>query len=101
MSENINLCEILKGHEGEIFYSPLYGNVKLIRTNYSFNQPIYIESSIGASIPLTKYGYYHIDNVGEMQLFPSKEQRNWNKWLKKQKSKIPKTWSELLKSSNS
>lgn len=29
MNENINLCEILKGHEGETFYSPLFGNIIL------------------------------------------------------------------------
>ena len=31
--KEINLCEILKGHEGEFFYSPLYGNVKLVKTD--------------------------------------------------------------------
>lgn len=29
MNENINLSEILKGHEGETFYSPAYGELKL------------------------------------------------------------------------
>ncbi len=31
MNENINLCEILKGHEGETFYSPIRGNAVLIK----------------------------------------------------------------------
>lgn len=34
MNENINLCEILKGHEGEVFYSPVLGNVTLTYINY-------------------------------------------------------------------
>ena len=29
MNEQINLLEILKGHEGETFYSPTFGNIKL------------------------------------------------------------------------
>lgn len=29
MNENINLSKILKGHEGETFYSPTFGNSKL------------------------------------------------------------------------
>ena len=31
--KNINLYEILKGHEGEIFYCPFYGDVKLDYVN--------------------------------------------------------------------
>lgn len=27
--KNLNLCEILKGHKEEIFYSPTFGNMKL------------------------------------------------------------------------
>ena len=28
MNENINLYEVLKGHEDEIFYNPYWGNIK-------------------------------------------------------------------------
>lgn len=31
MNENINLCEILKGHEGETFWNPLVGNIELLK----------------------------------------------------------------------
>lgn len=27
-NNNINLCKILKGHEGKTFYSPTFGNIK-------------------------------------------------------------------------
>lgn len=32
----------------------------------------------------------------ECLLFPSKDQRDWNKWLEEQKSKVPKTWDDLV-----
>lgn len=97
MNENINLCEILKGHEGETFYSPLFGDVKLLDSCYSEKYPIRIEelSELRRTI-LTFNGYYSESNVGEIMLFPSKDQRDWNKWDKENNSKVPKTWNELL-----
>ena len=97
--KEINLCEILKGHEGEFFYSPLYGKVKLVKTDAE-HMLIKVKSVLG--------GYYHSftasgkyledDWGGECVLFPSKTQRDWNKWIEenKPKPKIPKTWSDTL-----
>lgn len=86
--KEINLCEILKGHEGEFFYSPLYGNVKLVKTDAE-HMPIKVKSVLG--------GYYHSftasgkyledDWGGECVLFPSKTQRDWNKWIEENKPK--------------
>lgn len=89
MNKNINLCEILKGHEGETFYSPVFGIaiLKEMTNNYLCLK------SVDKVINLYKDGRYDIH--GECMLFPSKDQRDWNKWLKEQKSKVPKTWSEL------
>lgn len=97
MNENINLCEILKGHEGKTFYSPLFGDVKLLDSCYSEKYPIRIEelSELRRTI-LTFNGYYSESNVGEIMLFPSKNQRDWNKWDKENNPKVPKTWSELI-----
>lgn len=33
---------------------------------------------------------------GEYMLFPSKDQRDWNKWLEEQNTKVPKIWSEII-----
>ena len=33
---------------------------------------------------------------GECMLFPSKDQRDWNKWIEENKSKTSKTWSDSL-----
>lgn len=92
MNENINLCEILKGHEGETFYSPAFGDIKLNCITYI----IYFESISGkVSFDIYPNGTYCSN--GELIIFPSKDQRDWNKWIEEQKSKVPKTWSELVK----
>lgn len=96
MNKNINLCEILKGHEDETFYSPVYGIVRA-----------YIE---GDKIKMIgRYNYMMLNSKGfndnhedlydclECLIFPSKDRRDWNKWIEEQKSKVSKTWSELVK----
>lgn len=95
MNENINLCEILKGHEGETFYSPLIGNITLNKIREEYAYPLMFISR-GLPYHFTSDGKYNIDHV-ECLLFPSKEQRDWNKWIKEHKPKVPKTWSELTK----
>lgn len=91
MNDNINLCEILKGHEGETFYSPMYGEVKLIGTD-SFifpgnsNYPIIISGINGQNISnLCPNGHFLNEDRGECILFPSKNQRDWNKWVEENK----------------
>lgn len=90
MNENINLCEILKGHEGETFYSSFYGIVELLYVNKEFCK--FLSSTM--SFIINSNGKY--DSNAELCVFPSKDQRNWNKWIKEQNSKVPKTWSELV-----
>ena len=100
MNENINLCEILKGHEGETFYSPLFGeNVKLYSVgpangNGLINVQRTGKIQNGVITSFMDDGSYI--KGGEIQLYPSKDQRDWNKWIEEQKPKIPKTWSELV-----
>lgn len=100
--KNLNLCKILKGHEGEIFYSPIAGDVKLLEIVHSCVLRIDCgtdnEISDPFILPLYSNGAFRKD--GETMLFPSKDQRDWNKWIEEQKPKIPKTWSELLNSPN-
>lgn len=90
MNENINLCEILKGHEGETFYSPTFGNSKL----HCISDVLYFEGiNSTLSFDVNVDGTYCKD--GEICIFPSKDQRDWNKWIEEQKSKVPKTWNEM------
>lgn len=89
MDKDFNLCEILKGHEGETFYSIKFGDVilygvygdKLALVILKYNS-ICVEANV-------------VDVVND--LFPSKDQRDWNKWIEEQKSKGIKTWDELVK----
>lgn len=87
MNENINLCEILKEHEGETFYSPIYGNINLTKIYDDF-----VETNRCAFDKLGKFSHN-----GECMLFPSKDQQDWNKWVEEQKNKVPKTWEECYK----
>ena len=89
MNENINLCKILKGHEGKQFYSIWFGPVTLKEVTdegFIINDYDYIIPPNG--IP---------NNGGELSFFPSKDQRDWNKWDKENNHKTPKTWNELIK----
>lgn len=101
MNKDFNLYEILKGHEGETFYSPIYGDVHINFGVSGDNENVlrmYPAGEFSCYLPVSPNGY-HFDysNSGEMIIFPSKDQRDWNKWIEEQKPKVPKTWSELTK----
>lgn len=80
MNNELNLCEILKGYEGETLYSRAFGICQLISV---LEDGIEIEVHNLEANDLTIYyttdGKLAID--GEQDLFPSKGQRNWNKWI--------------------
>lgn len=96
MNENINLCELLRGHEGEKIYSPLFGEVVIDFVNPTGSYPITVKTDRGDRYDFESDGcYYSTYEGGECLLFPSKDQRDWNKWAEEQKPKVPKTWSEL------
>lgn len=90
--ENLNLCEMLKGHEGETFYSPCFGKSVLNAISYV----LYFQSfDTNVTFDILPNGSYCAS--GEICIFPSKDQRDWNKWLKTQNS-IIKTFNDLLSS---
>lgn len=107
MNENINLCELLKDHEGETFYSPLFGKVKLFRIDddnekrYSITiEAIHKSNGVHEKFGFNEYGrYFDIYEDDECMIFPSKEQRDWRKWKEENKLK-PKTWRGLLNTNN-
>lgn len=97
MNENINLCEILKGHEGEIFYSPIYGNMVLSKIDNRYPYPLYFDTNVNNKSIQT----FNSDGkpdifCDECLVFPSKAQRDWNKWDNENNHKVPKTWSEYI-----
>lgn len=103
MNKDINLYEILKGHENEIFYSPIFGYMTLISLKSNeFDFPLqFLPIDCNTrTINFPSNGKYWGNDYpnGECQIFPSKNQRDWNKWIEEQKSKTtPKTWDEFIK----
>ena len=114
MNENIDLTEILAGCPvGTEFYHAGYGKVWFvgisIDSNYS-NYPDYpillslCNDPYCPNIPLTKKGTISARYEGECLLFPSKDQRDWSKfvrfWDKPKKERFdPNTlqpWDKVL-----
>ena len=89
----IDLTKILKNcPKGTEFYSPIWGKIffELIVHHPDEDFPVRLKNSNNEWIFLTKEGKYnHIYEESECILFPSKEQRDWNKfsapWYKKEK----------------
>ena len=97
MNEKIDLTKILKDcPKGTKLYSTIYGEVEFYNIVESGFYPITVRTVNGLCPCVTKYGMYAIDyeDRGECTLFPSKTQRDWNKfsapWYKKEKFN-PKT----------
>ena len=93
MNENIDLTKILKDcPEGTKFYTPVWGEVTFIKIKKDKDclYPIYVYTNRSKCITLTKEGYFFNNRTNlECILFPSKDQRDWNKfsapWYKNEK----------------
>ena len=89
MNENIDLTKILKNcPKGTKLYSPQFGEVYFIEIRSDDKYSIITTNDVGA-VTFTKEGFYRADADEECLLFPSKEQRDWSKfialWYKKEK----------------
>ena len=87
MNENIDLTKILDGcPEGTKFYSSVYGEVTFVEMTNANHFPIklkYYTIDKFALITLaTKDGQIEYDCNGECTLFPSKDQRDWSKFVR-------------------
>ena len=101
MNENIDLTKILKDcPKGFELYSPLFGNVKLNSISGCY---IEIIDNMGSGAYFNKLGQYvsTYEALNDCLLFPSKEQRDWNKfiapWYKKKEEFDPKTLKQYDK----
>ena len=87
MNENIDLTTILKGcPKGTEFYSSLYGKVTFLGIRNDKYFPIemmyYPNSGRLEEVYFTKDGRGWYNCNGECILFPSKEQRDWSKFIR-------------------
>ena len=91
MNENIDLTKILKDcPEGEQFWSPMLGYVKLSNINQK-RKIVTVILETDATWDINANGTISIGNVTspDIMLYPSKDQRDWSKftapWYKKEK----------------
>lgn len=96
MSEKLNLCEILKDcPKWTILYSTIYGYVEFVCIKEDFDYPVIVHiPNINRIKTFTSDGRLHRNYGGECTLFPSKEQRDWSKWVRPKMKKLkfdPKT----------
>ena len=90
MNENIDLTKILKNcPKGTKLYSPIWGEIYFEEMRNGERYSIIATKKGGYVVSFTKEGFHYDSADGECLLFPSKEQRDWNKfsapWYKKEK----------------
>ena len=83
MNENLDLTKILEGcPKGTEFYSTTYGMVEFIRLDLSSIYPILVSLTSSGVGCFTKGGRIFSSYYGECTLFPSKDQRDWSKFVR-------------------
>ena len=83
MNENIDLTKILDGcPKGIKFYSTTYGIVEFIGFDLSSIYPILMKLDFGGVGCFTKGGRIFSNYCGECTIFPSKDQRDWSKFVR-------------------
>lgn len=93
MNENINLCEILKDcQKGEKLYATFLGDVKFVDI---INETILVESWTTKIYHFFSDGRYELN--GELVLFPSRDQRDWSKFVPLSKRFNPKEFKPFDK----
>ena len=81
MNENLDLTKILKDcPKGTKLYSPLYGDVELVKVHSGWDYPIEVKLGNNTLDNFTMDGRIFIEHDGECMLFPSKDQRDWGKF---------------------
>ena len=82
--KELNLCEILKDcPKGTKLYSPIFGEVDFISIDYSDDAIIVAYTNIDNEEKWARFqmnGIYIDSEYGEIMLFPSKGNRDWNTW---------------------
>ena len=95
--QKLNLCEVLKYcPEGEPFWSPMLGDVKLYDIIQS-DAVVRVSKENGETWVINADGTITIGEVTspEIMLYPSREQRDWTKVKYEKKKELPKTWEDF------
>ena len=99
MNENLDLTKILDGcPKGTEFYHTIYGTVCFYDIISNPEYPIRFKKGKYLINSVTKSGLMISDYKGECTLFPSKDQRDWSKFVRFwDKPKVKKFDPETLK----
>ena len=85
MNENLNLAKILKDcPKGTKLYSTIYGDVEFVKVSNHLEYPIEVKRRYYSIGSFTNDGRLLAGYNGECVLFPSKDQRDWSKFMNKQ-----------------
>lgn len=85
MNENLDLTKILDGcPKGTEFYHTVYGRAWLVCIDLCCERPIRLSlhNDSFVNTTLTEKGTFSTDYDGECLLFPSKDQRDWSKFVR-------------------
>lgn len=97
-NKELNLCEILKDcPTGTKLWSPVWGNMTLIRINNESIYPIVLSADGFSNVSLHSDGRMYGVKESECILFPSKEQRDWSKFKVHEKRFNPKEFKPFDK----
>ena len=105
MNENLDLTKILEGcPKGIDFYHTVYGTVLFNSIDLDSEYPIRFIVGKNQVNSVTKSGLAISDYKGECVLFPSKDQRDWSKFVRfwdepkpeKSNSKLLQQYKELF-----
>lgn len=92
MNEKLNLVDILKDcPKGTKLYSTIYGDVEFERIDIIIPHPIVVRINETSTDSFTADGKLFGEFDGECMLFPSREQRDWNKFKSKKPKFDPRT----------
>lgn len=95
MTEDLDLCKLLKGHEGEKFYSMAHGEVELVSID---DQVIKFKGTFRDADPIYFFRDGSMYVGGECILFPEKNNKDWGPWImaRKIESVILSTFTKAL-----
>lgn len=99
--KELDLCEILKGYEGELIYSLVYGDM-VVEAVTDTGVRAYMDDEDKYSELFKSNG--KLISTAECILYPSRDlylkypldaKAAWEEWQEEQKPKTPKTWNKL------
>lgn len=106
MGKLIDLIDVLKGHEGEEFYTTTHGEV--IYCGYEIEKrpdgkriiKVQVKDNPDINFQILSTGQLY--EKGDLIFFPSQKQKSWERWIEECKlAESFKTWEDIVKNGKS